>query len=282
MNVNLYAILKDDSVKFMSLSSDIQNEIVGFVEIKTNILKKEIVEFDGQYIPENEEILEIKNFELPFDVDFDNPLNLEQVTMSDIDSIKSVVINMPDAIGFQCFDGRKVIEPSKLNLLLRQNTFSKVEDKGVTIDERLDVIYRKSDKSLLFQSYHNAKKIFDLSNYYREATENEINDFFESSVFSDIPDALDASLDSRLKKKIFLIKKNKILKSLENESVFDSVAKISKNIGLDGNFNKETRTIELPANKKELKRLISFLNEDLYKSPISQIILEANSKRKFS
>lgn len=282
MSINLFAILKsENSIKLINISGNIQNELASLTNIAKECLQKEKILFDGQYKPEDDQILEIKNFILPFDIDFDNPLNLEKTEVNDIYLIKGLIINDKKIIGFQSFDRRKIIEPNRLNIIFKENTFSKLEDKGITIDDKLDVVFSKENNSLLFYSYHNASKILDLSEYYREATEQEINSFFTPQIFSDIPEDLDETVDTKMKKKIFLIKKNKIMEKLKDDNIFDEVVKYSKNLGLSDCFDHLTKKIKIPATKKEFKKIISFLNEDLYKSPISEIIYETNSKRKF-
>lgn len=283
MNINLLAILKnDDSIKLINISSEIQNELNTLITNARKYTEKERILFDGQYKPEENQILEIKNFTLPFNTDFDNPLNLEKVVFTDIELIKALVINNNELIGFQCFDKRKIIEPNKLNIIFSSNTFSKLKDKGITIDDDLDVVFKKQDNSLLFSSYHNATKIFNLSKYFREATQQEITEFFNSEIFSETPKSINMILNSRLKKKIFLIKKNKIIDKLKEDNIFTEVKNYSKNLGLSDYFDSKTKKIKIPDDKKEIKKIICFLNEDLYKSPISQIIYETNSKIKFT
>ncbi|MEW6508804.1 MAG: hypothetical protein AB1432_13775 [Bacteroidota bacterium] len=283
MSVNPFAILKSENpIKLINISGNIQNELAALKNNAKEYLQREKILFDGQYKPEDDQILEIKNFKLPFDIDFDNPLNLEKIDVTDIDLIKGLIINDKKFLGFQYFDRRKIIEPNRLNIVFRGNTFSKLEDKGITIDDKLDVVFSKQNNSLLFYSYHNSTKIFDLSEHYREATEQEINTFFAPKMFSDIPENLDVTIDTRMKKKIFLIKKNKIMEKLKDANIFKEVAKYSKTLGLEIYFDSTAKKIKIPDDKKEFKKIISFLNEDLYKSPISEIIYETNSKRKFS
>lgn len=282
MSINLFAIFKsENSIKLINISGNIQNELASLTNNAKEYLQKEKILFEGQYKPEDDQILEIQNFSLPFDVDFDNPLNLEKVEVTDIDLIKGIIINDKNTIGIQSFDRRKIIEPNRLNIIFRGNTFSKLEDKGITIDDKLDVVFSKQSNSLLFYSYHNASKVLELSEYYREATDQEINSFFAPKIFSDIPEKLDEIIDTRIKKKIFLIKKNKIMEKLKDGNIFKEVTKYSKTLGLENYFDSMTKKIKIPDDKNEFKKIISFLNEDLYKSPISEIIYETNSKRKF-
>lgn len=281
MSINIFAILKSENqIKLINISGNIQNDLTPLKNNAEEFLRKEKILFDGQYKPEDDQILEIENFSLPFEIDFDNPLNLEKIEIDDIDLMKGLIINDKKIIGFQSFDKRKIIEPSRLNIIFKGNTFSKLEERGITIDDKLDAVFSKQNKSLLFYSFHNASKIFDLSEYYREATDQEINSFFTTQIFSDIPKNLDEKIDTRIKKKIFLIKKNKIIEKLIDSHIFKEVAKYSKTFGLENYFDSTSKKIKIPDDKKEFKKILSFLNEDLYKSPISEIIYETNSKRK--
>lgn len=74
-----------------------------------------------------------------------------------------------------------------------------------------------------------------------------------------------------------MIQKNEVLEKVKKN--FDIVYEYSRNIGLENMFDKENKKINFPQDKKSLERLIKFLNDDLFISPVTGILYETNSKK---
>ena len=77
----------------------------------------------------------------------------------------------------QKFSQRQIaIKKSGFGIFLSGDTF--VEDKRkfiISIGEQVDCVYLNQD--LIFEKYFDANGIFDLSNYYRLASQGEIDSF---------------------------------------------------------------------------------------------------------
>ncbi len=277
--MNLYALLKNNDINRVQLSDELQNDLNDYFDgtIITFTSKTEI-QFNGEYKPEDNQILTITDYDLPFSIDFNNPLKIERLTNDKIESIKGLIVNNNDFVLFQTFDNRKIIKPEKWHLIYSSNTFSKIENKGITIEQKIDVLYKIHEKKLLFFSYHNASKIFDLSDYYRGATNNEINNFLNNDLFS--TSEININLfNSRLRKKVFQIEKNKVLEKVANK--IEEIKNYANSIGIQLNLDSSNKIV-FPSDKKEIEQFIYFLNDDLYKSPITEFCYETNSKRKIN
>ena len=68
-----------------------------------------------------------------------------------------------------------------MNLFHDQNTFDRDKRYGLTINELVDCIFE--DNNLVFNSYYFARQIFDLSEYYREATDTDVEAFINNPKF---------------------------------------------------------------------------------------------------
>lgn len=279
--MNLFASLKDNSLRRIQLSGNIQNELDSYFQSNlTDILERENVTFNGEYKVEDNQILVIEGFNLPPNYNFSNPLNIEILEPDNIDLVKSIIIKNDNYIIFQTFDNRKIIKPEKWHLVFNKDTFSKIENKGLVVDQKIDVLYSLNEKKLLFFSYHNASKIFNLSDYYREATDDEIKNFKENELFK-IESKVDNSLfTSRMRKKIYLINKNNILKIVSEKK--QQIKNYAVSLGISFNIDNKTNKIIFPSEKTEIEKLINFLNDDLYKSPITESLYETNSKKKLN
>lgn len=275
--MNLLCLLKNNEVKRILISSELQDNIKSYVQNSIDeFINAGKIKFSGEYKPDEGEVLLIDNFNNPYS-DYTNPLNIELLQENEIDEIKSIIFFNNEYIAYQCFDNRKIIKPNKWNLIFSQNTFSKIEHKGLVIDNKIDVLYIINKMELLFLSYHNASKIFDLSDFYKEATDQEINNFCNNNLFDNSVHLTQDNFNKKLRKKIFQIQRNNVLEKVNQN--FKQVYNYSKEIGIDNFFNVENNKIEFPTDKKEIEKLIIFLNDDLYKSPISELIYETNSKK---
>lgn len=281
----IFALLKnknEDTIKIkrIPISSELQNDLENYLSPSIKYYNNsDKVIFCGEYKPDDNEVLYIENF--IFDYDLSNPLNIEILNHNEIENIKSLVFVNDNFYAFQVFDSKKIIKVEKLALIYSNNSFSKLDNKGLIIDSKIDALYLFNDRKLFFISFYNSSKIFNLTDFYREATDNEIiQKFYSNKIFNNINKEYDPSkFNAKLRKKIHLIIINKILEKIKDN--FDIVYNYANELGLNF-FDKTNKKIILPEKKEDIEKLINFLNEDLYKSPITKNIYKTNSKKKLN
>lgn len=134
------------------------------------------------------------------------------------------------------------------------------------------------DKRLSFFSFHSARQIFDLTQYFKEATDDDLNEFAASSFvkIADFPGFVAAS-DSWVRRKVALVMQSGILEKIELETT--KSAALVFGINLQTEINGENVALVLPQNKAELKKLLRFLDEDYFQSVLSSTPHLSNSKR---
>ena len=71
----------------------------------------------------------------------------------------------------------------KFTLIHSGNTFTKLSEPGIIINDRIDALFIDKDNKLIFNSYNNAKRLFDLSEYYKEATDEDLKNFAKDELF---------------------------------------------------------------------------------------------------
>lgn len=277
--MNLYCMLRNNDnpiniIRRILLSQELQSNLSAYIQKSINEIKNSTpISFSGEYKTEEDEVLIIDNFENPY-ANF-VPATTQILQSNEIENIKTLIFVNEEIIAYQCFDSRKVIRPDKWFLIYSGNTYNKIDNKGLIIESKIDALFCKN--RLFFYSYHNASKIFDLSSYYREASDKEIDDLMrDKCIQADV--SFDKNLiNSKMRKKLYLIQKNKTLEKIQNN--FDIVLEYAKQLNLEKMFDKKKKKIIIPSDKKNLEKLINFLNDDLYKSPISETIYETNSKK---
>lgn len=284
--MNLFALTNMAEARIIRfpLSQALQDEIKDLFERQLATFLNGIdtvVAFDGRYRPEEGELLSIDKFE---DIDglgdaVTNPLRIElyDPKVHSLDSVKALFTaqenNGQRKILIQLFENRRLIAAKGLALFYSGNTFQKMSDAGLTMDTKLLAVLQ--DGALKFQSFHYLRRVFDLDEYFKEATADEVQTFaaHEKLAVADAA-AFVANASAPIRKKIALIRQSGILEKFTTEQIVAA----AQTFGVVINTSDDGR-IAVPNNSTELRRLLRFLDEDYYQSPLSQTRYISNSKR---
>lgn len=289
MTLSLFALTSDPAkriVKF-NLSNDVQVDLTEYLEDQESSfdLQQDEIVFDGKYKPDAGEVLCIENYD---DIDnlesaIRNPTSLDLVDPSEdsFHDIKALFSGYILATGevkvlLQNFDRRKIISTNGLSIFHSANVYKKIEGIGLTIDHKLTATLEEG--KLKFFSFHNARQIFDLSEYYKEATDDDVIEFSNMGLIksADNSQLLEMS-DSWVRRKISLIQQSGILQNVPINEMKAVATEFS--IPFITVTENGYELIKIPDNKSDLKKLLRFLDEDYYKSPLSKKNFITNSKR---
>ena len=195
-----------------------------------------------------------------------------------IDSIVAIFVR-PDEnkklLLFQYFDLKQKLSNDRFVIFsktIKTDKFKRLDGAGFVLDTKLVAVLEES--SLYFLSFYFAKRVFDLGDYFREATDQEILQFNHNKIFNPLDDDLIRSLTSAtLREKIFEIEKSGVLLSLDTEK-FQAYAKLA---GLDVVVS--NGKINLPNTKNDLKKILSLLCEDYYEGGLLKKVYLSTGKR---
>lgn len=262
------------------LQAEVQDVFSGQLNAFLSGVQEEIA-FDGRYVPENDQLLVINEF-----VDVDgmheavaNPLSIEQYdpNMHSLEQVKAIFTGVLDngrsRVLIQQFESRRLIATNGLAIFFSGNTFQRMNDAGLTLDSKLLAVLEGA--TIKFQSFHYLRRIFDMSDYFNEATNEEVTTFaaHEKLFVNDVNEFL-ANASPLVRKKIALIKQSGVLDKFTTEQIIATAQTFNLNFEAT-----DDGRIVLPQNKTELRRLLRFLDEDYYESPLSQTLFVTNSKR---
>jgi len=284
--MNLFALtsVPGDRIIRFPLSQDLQEEIQGVFADQLDAFISEIEEeipFDGRYVPEQDQLLVINEF-----VDVDgmldavaNPLAIEQFNPQthSLEHVKALFTGIQEngnyKVLIQQFENRRLIATKGLAIFFTGNTFQKMHDAGLTLDSKLLAVLEGT--TIKFQSFHFLRRVFDLSDYFNEATNDEVNAFAtHDKLFVNDVNAFIENASSLVRKKIALIRQSGVLDNFTSEQIV--AAAQTFNLAFE---TTDDGRIVLPNNKTDLRRLLRFLDEDYYESPLSQTHFVTNSKR---
>jgi hypothetical protein len=242
----------------------------------------ETIPFDGRYKPDPGELLAIENYQ---DVDnmagaVANPLGVDQFDPAThpLQSIRALFSGLPmDGGGFriliQLFESRRLVATKGVTLFFTGNTFQKMTDAGLALDTKLLAVLEGA--TLKFQSFHFLSRALDVGEHYNEATNEDMAAFAgHEKLQVDNMQMFLANASSQVRRKIALIKQSGVLDNYTTEQIVATAQTF--NVGVQTSAEGK---IVLPTNPTQLKRLLRFLDEDYYESPLSQTRFLSNSKR---
>lgn len=283
--MNLFALTSNPTARVLRfpMSNDLQEEIKEVFRTQRNAFLNGIVDtidFDGRYRPDEGELLVIKNF---VDVDalvdiVKNPIGVEQFDPKThtLETVKAIFAGCPDGGGqvlIQLFEQRRLIATKNVAIFFSGNTFERMSESGLTLDTKLLAVL--DGKDLKFQSFHFLRRIFDVDDHFKEATATEVKAFAVHPVLSTAnAAAFEAAASSTVRRKIALILQSGVL---DKHPVAHIVA-TAKPFKVDIQTTPDGKIV-LPEGASDLRRLLRFLDEDYYESPLTQTQYVSNSKR---
>jgi len=241
-------------------------------------MDRQEIEFTGSYNVDEGEIFCIQDFQIP-NVIFtaiENPLNSPILNLNnETNRIKAIFTGTwrdnEKVICFQVFNSGKLLSRG-FTLLNSGDTYKRLKEPGLVLQKKLTALYQNG--KLLFNSYHCSKRFLDLSVYYKEATDADLDIFSGNELFEfeDI-DSFKENADSIIRKKIALLQKNNVMDNLSITDIQSAAGEFNVKVAI----NNEKLTI--PADRKKLKELIRFLDEDYVTTPLTQRKCLTNSKQ---
>lgn len=289
-NSSIMVLLNDGNenpVQLLEVDKPTQAAICGsFSDAAVRLLSgKQIVPFDGSYKPNEDEGLSICNFHLPEAITdaVRNPLGLQTFAYNKgaEPDIRAVFIGERTeadsteifTVAFQRFRKEQYLSTKKFSLFYDQDTFILENRWGLGITDTIDCVFAQTE--LRFSSYFYARQIFDLSEYYRSATDAEVQNFSGLDLLSIADKVQFQSLaDTWIRRKIAAINDSGVLKN----NTAAKIKKLAQSCGLE--ITVENKKLIIPADKKKLKEILGFLDEEVYKGAFTEETYITNSKRK--
>lgn len=239
------------------------------------------IAFDPGYAPEDDERFCVQDYVLPDWLNVGGKVqNLDPISQqqNQLDAIKAIIAFARNAQGealmlAQNFSRSHVIQPGSF-LFLEKDNYESPKKPGLTLDSKLCALYLVAQKTLLFHNFRAANSFLPLTDFYQEATEHEILEILgHERLAPEDAAALAGSASQWMKKRFAMLKHSGILDQYEAKQIKAH----SKGYEVDVKIKDEK--IVFPADKNAAKRLLQFLNEELYKGAITETLYETNSKR---
>lgn len=241
------------------------------------------IPFDPGYTEQAGECFEIKDY--PIDPDLlqacTQELTATRVAPEEVISlgIKAIIgyqiTSANKSLFFQNFNGSKVVVPGKRFALLSvadSATFEELKRPVILLDSKINAIW--VDGRLLFKSYQMAKQMLDLSAYFEEASDAQLEEFAGHNLIecADV-DKFKEDNNYWTRKKVAMILASGYLDKVPPKKL-KSIAK-----GVQYELVMKDGKIVMPADPHEMRNLLHFLDEELFVGYFSEQPFLTNSKR---
>lgn len=288
-NLHLAAIIRNGSqrsVRHIPLLQELQVQLSE--ELSSQLAQfmagDEPRAFDPGYTPEGDEKSKIEGFDLPDWLAHEtsrtvselDALRLDEEQMADIAALAVFARDGQGAelILFQHFNPSHMIRPGRF-LFLQNDTYATLSRPALTLGNKLAAVSIPSERKLLFSSFRVANTFLPLMNFYSDATEQEIRATLAHELFiAEDADALAEDAGQWFTKRFAMLRDSKILEHYTAEQI------VARSNGYKIDIRLQEGRIVFPAEKTEAKRLLQFLNEEIFRGPITDTLYETNSKRK--
>lgn len=242
--------------------------------------KEEPIPFTGDWKPDGNELLFIQDADLLIDFDetlTNNPNVYEFLDLSSYEKagVKALFMHSkasPPRILIQAFRTNQYLQRKGLTLFFSDNQFGKLSKQGFSLAEHLSAVVE--DDKVMFQSFHVLRSFLTVQKHFTEATTREVDAFAHNDAFYiQHRETFDSHMDERCRKLIRGITKSCVL----DEHTVEEIMKRAETVGLS--LGEKNGKIVLPPLKSDLKVVLSFLEESVYKGVFSEDTLITNSKR---
>lgn len=282
----LFALCKQDGhtvVRRVPLEDGVQGDVERIFDEQEKSFfldKDEAMEFNGDWKPDENELLCITDRDLLAQINETLVIGAGAYDRLDISSydtagVKALFMHSEQIKGhilLQKFRTSQYLQRKGLTLAFNGNQFGKLSERGFSLDERLGAVVHGD--TVMFVSFHVLRSILTVQEHFAEATAQEVDDFAQhASFYIENRAVFDSHMDERCRKLIRGINKSRVL---VNHNAAEIIAK-AKTVGLT--LVEDGGRIVLPSAKSDLKTVLSFLEESVYKGVFSEETFLTNSKR---
>lgn len=243
----------------------------------------EQIEFDPAYQIGDDEAWRISDYQLPEWIE-----GLTRERVGDLPSvgrgdpgveerIKAVAAlalrGRQELLLFQSFTPSHVIRPGRF-LFLRHDTYHTSNHPGLALSDRLTAVYERRPRRLVFESFSRTNAFLSLADYFREASEEGIREILgHARLAPESIDALAVRPSLWFRRRFALLGASGVLDRFTAHQIRNRSEGFPVTVVVTGN------RVVFPANKRDAKRLLQFLNEELFRGAITEDLYETNSKR---
>ncbi|WP_223479041.1 hypothetical protein [Oricola indica] len=238
------------------------------------------VAFDGDWNPDDDELLTLDvmpEADVLIQAAAGNALALPVIDTANFEAegIKAIFTSAGNAgamrLRIQRFTGQQLLNRRRA-LLLQNNNFRELAETAFTLGTSLTCVIENG--LIKFDSYHNLRAIFDLTVFFEEATDDDIDDLsaHASLNIADL-DTFKGDATQTIRKLVHKVLNSGVLDQHTPHEIQQKAAGAGLALALNNGV------VEVPQDKALARQFFRFLDDGLYEAPLSGQRYMTNSKR---
>ena len=278
----------DPEVFRIPISAELQRELsTAWYELYASLIGRFQISFDPGYQPDETQIFMVSPYALP---DWLILEDIESVREADIvpneenvfRAIRCVMAFARDSESeqqvmlFQNFTQSKIIRPSWRSMVFFRDMYQLSERHGLQLGEVLSAVFvgNPYEGELLFSKVREINTYLPMDEHYREATEAEIRQVLSHpKLFVEDQDEIVGMCSPWYARRFSMLSDSGVLDNYDAEQLRELGAKVEVDLDIvDG-------AIALPSERAALRIVLTYLNEERYRGPITAGLYETNSRR---
>ncbi len=283
----LYAACRQNgplSVKHVQLANPIQNQLDVIFQAQEAAFMADInaeIDFTGDWKPDGDELLVARGLaeaQILIAAAAQNAIALPVLDAANFENegVKSLFTAVGNGaqkkLLLQTFSPQQLLS-GRFALLYDGNVFRRLTDPVFSLGAQL-VATVDAVGDVRFKSFQMVRRIFDLSQFYQQATDAELNAFCaHASLAIGNAATFVADADEGIRKFVHAIAKGNVLGNHTVADIATHAGAIGFPLTLNGN------SIEVPLDRKGAKALFSFLLDKVYLGAMNQQLFITNSNR---
>lgn len=288
-----YAVQRNYDIRHLKVSADTQGQLTEKFEQDARAFfeGKEFVPFNEGWKTDDHELFRIEGFRLPDGIKgcVESADGCQDMSAEELDegNIRAVFAASARAGGsvekaiFKRIDSSKVYNRNKLDLRYDlgydRDTLTRSQTPGLIVPDSVAAVYREN--SLYFSARQTAGQVLDLTDYFVEATDADIESFLnEGPLAFQSVDQVKNLADSWSRRRIRMIAAQPIWNQVQVSQICEWASGVNVEIETALDRNGET-VIKVPEERVGFKNLLRLLNEDFFEAPFSGRRFLSNSKR---
>lgn len=286
MSFNLFALCKNSNdyvVRHIPLNSSTQTAVFDIFNAQKDVFlrNKEEVAFSGDWKPDDDEILTVsapKDAQVIINTYSNKSLILQPIlNLSEFDTFPIRALfgsnDKGNTILVQKFNQSQYLA-RKFSLFMDNNAYSKLDTPTISLDSKLLCVI--SNGIVKFNNFSNMRCVFDMKEYYKEATDEDIDLFSKHSrICIDDVENLKNIANQNIRKRIHNLLKSNVLDDFSATDILNK----AKEHGFENLITVQDNKVSLPNDAKEIIKILCFLDEKLYKGVFSELVIMANSTK---
>lgn len=281
----------DPRVFRIPMSAGLQHELsTAWHGLYAGFVDRLRIPFDPGYQPDEAETFVVSPYALPHWMTSEG---IESVREADIvpneenvfRSIRCVVAFARDpeqeeqVVLFQNFTQSKIIKPSWQSMVFFQDMYQPSERHGLQLGEVLSAVFigNPHEGELLFSKVRDINTYLPMGEHYREATEAEIRQVLSHPrLFVEDPDEIVGMCSQWYARRFSMLSDSGVLDNYEADQLRELGAEVEVDLAVVNG------AISLPSDRAALRIVLTYLNEERYRGPITSGLYETNSRRAVS